>query len=271
MEVLKEFAEILGFYDEIVQREIIPVLGELDGKDRFADTLAKLAGLGVFSEEINDLPVPVRVKAIFKLASGDGGVALCVGTRLAFLEYGLPNVGFVRDGRLAQGSYERYYHDGLLGEFVGKEVEVLGMRGIGWIWGEFRGQETVENRPNRRILLYDLTTLVGMGWGALREAERYAKERKAFGRYIYEYGEVRRFIEEGRSKLLAAESLLLAGGDLPSAVYQVVDAATYATEKAVQIFGGYGYINEYPVSRYMRDVRMLRSLVLKDVAGGEKV
>jgi alkylation response protein AidB-like acyl-CoA dehydrogenase len=109
---------------------------------------------------------------------------------------------------------------------------------------------------------------VGLAQGALDEALAYAKERRAFGQPISKFQaiqgkladlateiEAARLItyeaawlkDQGRSFTLVAAKAKLKTGRL----------AVRATEEAVQIHGGYGYIEEYPVCRHYRDAKIL--------------
>jgi alkylation response protein AidB-like acyl-CoA dehydrogenase len=81
---------------------------------------------------------------------------------------------------------------------------------------------------------------VGLAQGALDEALAYARERQAFGQPIS-------LKDEGRPYSLTTAQAKLKTGRL----------AVRATEEAVQIHGGYGYIEEYPVCRFYRDAKIL--------------
>jgi short/branched chain acyl-CoA dehydrogenase len=109
---------------------------------------------------------------------------------------------------------------------------------------------------------------VGLAQGAIDEAITYAKERRAFGQPISKFQALqakiadvsaqieatrvltyRAAIEKDRGEnftLTAAQAKLLSGR-----------LAVRATEEAVQIHGGYGYIEEYPVCRMYRDAKIL--------------
>jgi alkylation response protein AidB-like acyl-CoA dehydrogenase len=109
---------------------------------------------------------------------------------------------------------------------------------------------------------------VGLAQGALDEALAYAKERRAFGQPISKFQAMqmkladvsaqieatrmltyRAAVEKDRGEdftLTAAQAKLLSGR-----------LAVRATEEAVQIHGGYGYIEEYPVCRMYRDAKIL--------------
>jgi short/branched chain acyl-CoA dehydrogenase len=109
---------------------------------------------------------------------------------------------------------------------------------------------------------------VGLAQGALDEALAYAKQRQAFGQQISKFQaiqikladmsaeiEAARLLtyraawqmDEGRLFLLAAAQAKLVAGRL----------AVRATDAAVQIHGGYGFIDDYPVSRFYRDAKAL--------------
>jgi len=109
---------------------------------------------------------------------------------------------------------------------------------------------------------------VGLAQGALDEALKYAKERQAFGKPIAKFQTIQAKLadlateieaarlltykaawlkDEGRSFTLTAAQAKLKTGRL----------AVRATEEAVQIHGGYGFIEEYPVCRFYRDAKIL--------------
>jgi len=110
---------------------------------------------------------------------------------------------------------------------------------------------------------------VGIGRAALEFAARYAGERKQFGRPIghfegvgFQLAEMSTELEAARLLYLKAAELKDAGRDYTLAAAQAKlfasEAATRAADAAIQILGGYGYIKDYPVERYWRDVRLMR-------------
>ena len=108
---------------------------------------------------------------------------------------------------------------------------------------------------------------LGIGRGALEDALAYAKERTAFGRPIAELQAIQFMLADMATRLDAARVLLYRGAFLKEAgrpfraeasmaKLLASEAAMWATTKAVQIFGGYGYMRDYPVERYMRDAKL---------------
>jgi len=129
---------------------------------------------------------------------------------------------------------------------------------------------------------------LGLAEGAFEEAVRYAKDRKAFGRAIADFqgmrwklAEMYRDIEASRSMLYRAcasadpfpDPLLAA-----AAKVTVNEMALRVTSEAIQVHGGYGFTDEFPVSRFYRGARYgtlgggtsetLRDLIGKRVLAG---
>jgi short/branched chain acyl-CoA dehydrogenase len=109
---------------------------------------------------------------------------------------------------------------------------------------------------------------VGLAQGALDEALAYAKERRAFGRPIASFQTIQAKLADLSTEIEAARLLTYRAAWLKDqgrefgltaaqAKLKTGRLAVRATEEAVQIHGGYGYIEEYPVCRFYRDAKIL--------------
>ena len=111
---------------------------------------------------------------------------------------------------------------------------------------------------------------VGLAAGALEAAIAYAKERRQFGRPIASCQAVGRLLADMAVRVESARALLYAvarhidsGASefaMESSMIKVVgsDVAMSVAVDAVQVFGGYGYMKEYPVEKMLRDAKILQ-------------
>ena len=109
---------------------------------------------------------------------------------------------------------------------------------------------------------------VGIAQGALEVAVRYARERRQFGRAVGEFQMVSAMLADMDAATESARQLLytacveIEAGARDSARWASLaklvagDAAMRVTTDAVQVLGGYGYVEEYPVERMMRDAKI---------------
>jgi alkylation response protein AidB-like acyl-CoA dehydrogenase len=108
---------------------------------------------------------------------------------------------------------------------------------------------------------------VGLSRGAFEEALKYAKERVQFGRPIAEHQAVQFMLADMAMRIEAARILVLRAAwlrdrgrpfkkEAAMAKLYASEMSSFVTNKAVQIHGGYGYIKDYPVERFLRDAKL---------------
>ncbi len=110
---------------------------------------------------------------------------------------------------------------------------------------------------------------VGLAQAALDTATAYAKEREQFGRPIIEFQGLSFLLADMATQTEAARALYLSaarrrdaglpyGPQASMAKLFCTDTAMRVTTDAVQVLGGYGYVSDYPVERYMREAKVLQ-------------
>ena len=108
---------------------------------------------------------------------------------------------------------------------------------------------------------------LGIAQGAFDRALAYAKERQQFGRPIINFQAIQWMLADMATQIDAARLLVYRAACLQDrgqpfikeasmAKVYAAETSSFVTNKAVQIFGGYGYIKEYPVERYLRDAKI---------------
>jgi alkylation response protein AidB-like acyl-CoA dehydrogenase len=109
---------------------------------------------------------------------------------------------------------------------------------------------------------------VGIAQGATDHAAAYARERRQFGRPIADFQGIQFKLADMETRTAAARELLYRAcakidrGEADAGKYSAMaklfasDTAMAVTVEAVQVLGGYGYVTEYPVERYMRDAKI---------------
>jgi short/branched chain acyl-CoA dehydrogenase len=139
------------------------------------------------------------------------------------------------------------------------EENLLGPRGRGF-------QQFLQTLDGGRIGVSAMG--IGLAQGALDEALAYAKERRAFGQPISKFQTIQAKLADLSTEIEAARLLTYKAAVLKDqgknfsltaaqAKLKTGRLAVKAADEAVQIHGGYGYIEEYPVCRFYRDAKIL--------------
>ena len=135
---------------------------------------------------------------------------------------------------------------------------LLGKEGMGFI-----GAMNILDRGRTAIG----SMAVGIAQGALDESVRYAKERKQFGKPIAKFQAIQWMIADMATEIEAARLLVRRAAFLEDknekftreaamAKLFASEMAMRAARKAIQIHGGYGYMRDYPLERFFRDVKL---------------
>ena len=170
---------------------------------------------------------------------------------------------------------------GAKGLIVGKAEDKLGIRGSNTVALTF---EDCELPPDRllgkegdgfKLAMIALdggrigiaSQACGLSRAAIDASVRYAKERHAFNQPIADFQAIRWMLADMNTRTAAAELLTLRAAALKDAGQPFTreasmakvfasETSNYVADRAVQIHGGYGYLDEFPVERYLRDARV---------------
>jgi acyl-CoA dehydrogenase len=172
-------------------------------------------------------------------------------------------------GRRAQDTAELFLTD----------VEVAPENRIG---GEGEGLTLLKrNLPQERLSI--ATTAVAVAEAALALTLDYCRERRTFGKPIGEHQAIRFALAEMKIKLDVARAYLdrcieahvrgeLTAEEAAGAKYATSELQFEVVDRCLQLYGGYGYMEEYPIARIWRDSRVQRiyggtSEIMKEIVG----
>jgi alkylation response protein AidB-like acyl-CoA dehydrogenase len=137
-------------------------------------------------------------------------------------------------------------------------MQLLGKQGEGFV-------DSLRILDGGRISIAALA--LGIAQGAFDAALRYSKQRKQFGRFISEFQAIQDKLSEMATSIEAARWLIYAAGTRKDAGKRVTkesamaklfasEIAVKVADQALQIHGGYGFIKDYPVEKFYRDVKL---------------
>lgn len=180
---------------------------------------------------------------------------------------------------------------------VGEEKKLLGMRASGTASVSFRNlklpkesvafdaSETSSIIPNLLVKsrLSVAAQALGLGQASLDAAVKYSNERSQFSTKIGNFYAVRDFLAQDQIAIEGARSITYSvaselslptsGRDSAIAKVSASNAAVQAARHSIRIHGGYGFVRDYPVERYLRDARATQLYIesnesLKDIIAG---
>jgi len=260
--------------------------GTLEQKRRFLTPLAKGELLGAFA--LSEADAGSDASAIRCQAVRDGNDWIVNGSK-AWITSGTHAgviIAMIRTDtpearRRSKGISAFILTPDLPGFHVGKKEDKMGMRASPTVTLTFDNMRV----PGDRMLgaegmgfIYAMQSLVhgrlgiaaqaiGIARAAFEAAAAYANERKQFGTPIAEFQGVQFKLADMATRITAARAMLHetaaakdAGAEVDAQASMcklfASETAMWVTTQAIQVFGGYGYVKEYPVEKYFRDAKV---------------
>jgi alkylation response protein AidB-like acyl-CoA dehydrogenase len=260
--------------------------GSEEQKERFLKPMAKGDMLGAFAlsePEAGSDAASLRTQAV-----RDGDDWILNGTK-AWVTSGTKGDVYLAmartdspdDRRGARGISTFIITPDLPGFSVGKKEDKMGLRASPTVQLSFSDMRV----PGDRLLgevgsgfIYAMQSLdngrlgiaaqsVGIAEAALRHAVAYAAERKQFGKAIKEFQAIQFKLADMAARVSAARALLHMSATAKDRGERITqfgsmakltasETAMWVTTQAIQIFGGYGYVTDYPVERLFRDAKV---------------
>jgi alkylation response protein AidB-like acyl-CoA dehydrogenase len=260
--------------------------GSAEQKERFLKPMARGERLGAFAlsePEAGSDAASLRTQAV-----RDGSDWILNGTK-AWVSSGtagdvilaMARTDTPEDRRGARGISAFIVTPDLAGFKVGKKEDKMGLRASPTVQLHFTDMRV----PGDRLLghagsgfIYAMQSLdngrlgiaaqaIGIAEAALRHSAAYAAERKQFGKPIKEFQAVQFKLADMAMRVASARALLHMSATAKDRGEQMTqfsamaklsasETAMWVTTQAIQIFGGYGYVKEYPVERLFRDAKV---------------
>lgn len=262
----------------------IVISGSEEQKEKFLPDLAegkKLAAFGLTEPSAGSDAGSIQTTAVKK-----GDKYILNGTKVFITNGGEAKIYTIiantDPGKGTRGASAFIVEDGTPGFTYGKEEDKMGIRASATRELIFQDCEVpAENLIGREGegFMVAMKTLdksrpgvaaqaLGIAAGALDLSVQYAKQREQFGQSIISFQAIQNMladmateVESARALLYATAKMIDGGGkgySKESAMCKVkaADVAMSVTTDAVQIFGGYGYMRDYPVEKFMRDAKI---------------
>ena len=264
----------------------LPILisGSEEQKKKFLPSLAsgeKLAAFGLTESEAGSDVSGIKTTAVL-----DGNSYILNGTKQWITNGGEADMytifAMTNPGKGARGASAFIVEKGTEGFSFGKKENKMGMRASATRELIFTNckipKENIISREGMGFIIAMKTfdrsrpaigaQAVGIAQSALEEALNYSKIRKQFGAAISSFQAIQHMLADMAINIEAARSLVyyaakvIDSGDKNvsrlSSMAKVFasDMAMKVTNDAIQIFGGYGYMKEYPVEKMMRDAKI---------------
>jgi alkylation response protein AidB-like acyl-CoA dehydrogenase len=260
--------------------------GNAEQKERFLRPMARGEQLGAFA--LSEPDAGSDAASLRTQAVRDGDCWVLNGTK-AWVSSG-PMAGVVlamartdtpTDRRGPRGISAFILTPDLPGYHVGKKEDKMGLRSsptVQLVFDNLRVPATNLLGDEGSGFIYAMQSLdngrlgiaaqaIGIAEAALRNASRYAAERRQFGKPIKEFQAIQFKLADIAVRVSAGRALLHAAATAKDRGEHVTqfsamaklfasETAMAATSEAIQIFGGYGYVKDYPVERLFRDAKV---------------
>ncbi|MCK4234579.1 acyl-CoA dehydrogenase family protein [candidate division WOR-3 bacterium] len=284
-EIAKVCAGVAASYaSSALGTEPIVLFGSDEQKKKYLPQIASGEKLAAFG--LTESGAGSDVGGIKTTAVKDGDYYILNGTKQWITNGGEAEIYSViaatNPKRGARGLSAFIVEKGTEGFSFGKKENKLGIRASSTtelIFENVRVQkENLIGKEGKGFLIamrtFDLTRTgvgalaLGIAEGALMEAVKYAKERFQFGQSISSFQAVQIMLADMATEIEAAKSLVYSvaryidsgaknySKESAMAKLYASDVAMKVTTDAVQIFGGYGYMKDYPVEKMMRDAKI---------------
>ena len=260
--------------------------GSEDQKERFLKPMARGERLGAFA--LSEPEAGSDAASLRTQAMRDGKDWILNGTK-AWVSSGtagdvilaMARTDSPSDRRGARGIGTFIITPDMPGFHVGKKEAKLGLRASPTVQLHFENMRVpAENLlgDSHMGFIYAMQSLdngrlgiaaqaVGIARAALEHATRYAAERRQFNRPIKEFQAIQFKLADMATRVTASRALLYSAAAAKdrgepitqfSAMSKLLasETAVWVTTQAVQIFGGYGYVKDYPVERLFRDAKV---------------
>ena len=262
-----ETMEIRQMARQFAQSDVRPHVEKWDHEGAIPpEALAQIAELGFFGmllpEEQGGMAFDTATyaAAIEELAWGEAGLALLVAAA------NVAGSDEVKDACLEMLA------DDTGGMFLvpakgsGERVSTLGFRTVEIV----RAERSRDAEKSSDVALIGVAAIaIGIAQAALEHARAYADEREQFSTKLRDFEGLQYKLADMATRVAAARALLQAvcvadgngnGSGASMAKVFASEAAMWVTTQAVQIFGGYGYMRDYPVEKLMRDAKATEML-----------
>jgi butyryl-CoA dehydrogenase len=281
-------AIVMGVQNSLVCHGI-EKFGTEDQKQRFLVPLAEGKLIGAFALTEPEAGSDAAAQKTTMVLDGDEYIVN--GTKNFITSGGFADVillfGVTDKSKGYRGTTALLVEKGTPGFSVGKEENKLGIRATDTselVFEDCRvpvGNRLGEEGQGFKIALTDLDAgrisvaaqALGIAEAAYEAALEYAKAREQFGRPIAKFQGIRWMLADMATRIEASRLLVYnaalakdrakeTGGryskEAAMAKLYASETASWVTDLAIQIHGGYGYVKDYPVERYYRDARITR-------------